>query len=154
MSRAFNARSPLGRRQLVPVRGAKAPRQPTREEVDTHNRSGHLPRRRWCEICIRASCVASPHSTASSSSSRSFPALSCDYCYPGATKAAELERVAKANAAKENGEPTPEDEFTKGSRPTFILHDSDSGAIYALEVSRKGPCFDAITRICHVLDQK
>ena len=59
------------------IPGARAPRQPNQEERNAHYRSGHLPRRRWCAICVKACGISSPHSQ-SSSSSPLYPILSCD----------------------------------------------------------------------------
>ena len=110
------------------VPGARAPRQPTSDEKEAHCRSGHYPRRKWCSVCVQATCVASPHTSTSSSSSsqHDLPIVSVDYCYPGSTKEADAKRYARAKEVAESGGHPEEEAVPEGSRPTIVVHDSQS----------------------------
>ena len=59
---------------------------------------------------------------------------------------------AAAKAREQAGEAAQDDPVPRGTVPTLVLHDSDSSAIYALVVSRKGAVHDAITKAVEVLD--
>ena len=43
------------------VRGLRAPREPSKQEVEDHRRRGCLPPRNWCRRCVAARGIASPH---------------------------------------------------------------------------------------------
>ena len=49
----------VGEEEGAKVRGARAPRSPTKEEKEDHNKT-HLPFRAWCPHCVRGKSVASP----------------------------------------------------------------------------------------------
>ena len=50
------------------------------------------------------------------------------------------------------GEHPVEEDIPEGSRPTIVLYDSQSEGVYALDVSKKGSCYDAIVRIVDILN--
>ena len=57
-----------------------------------------------------------------------------------------------ARDREEQGEEAQDDAVPAGNRPTLILHDSASSAIFALVVSRKGVAHDAVARATSILD--
>ena len=121
-----------------PMHGAKAPREPSREEREEHDLT-HWPRRPWCKHCVSTGCVASPH-YGGQPKDRSKPIISLDYCYPGA-KQSDLEALWKrARERYDAGEEAVNDEVPQGSHPAIVLHDSATSSIYAFAVSRKGAC--------------
>ena len=79
-----------------PMKGLKAPREPSASEVEEHNRT-HWPRRPWCRHCAGASSVALAHR--SSDHQHGKPVISVDYCYVGAAKE-DLEKMEAAARAR------------------------------------------------------
>ena len=127
------------------------PRDPTAEEREAHNRT-HWPPRSWCAACTAARCVASPH-PASLSTARPYPTIAMDYCYPGAAPADVDAMAARAKARHEKGLPAEEEAVPAGSRTTLVIVDSESKCVYALVVSKKGACHDAVARATAALDE-
>ena len=75
-----------------------------------------------------------------------------DYCYPGAAKEAEEQRQGRASGRAAAGEAAEDDAVPEGSIPTLLMHDSESSAIFAFVVARKGPSPDAIMRVIGALE--
>ena len=131
-------------------RAARAPRDPTPAEREEHNRF-HWPPRSWCVACQSARCVASPHSS-SNDGRRQGPTVAFDYCYPGASRE-DLEGLRQINQQRaDEGRPAIDEQVPAGSKPTIVAYESQSGALYALVVGRKGASHDAIARAVWVLD--
>ena len=70
-----------GSEEVRTIPGSRAPRQPTKAEVEDHRRSGCQPPRSWCPFCVGARGVALPHSA--SGRDHEMPTVSMDYCYRG-----------------------------------------------------------------------
>ena len=65
-----------------PVKVIRAPNQPSQEDIDKHNASGHVPFRSWCPVCVEASAKDAPH-RATSGSTHDLPVFSSDYAFMG-----------------------------------------------------------------------
>ena len=65
-----------------PVRVIKSPNQPSQEDIDRHNASGHVPFRSWCPVCVEASAKDAPH-TSTEGPKHDFPVFSSDYAFMG-----------------------------------------------------------------------
>ena len=133
-----------------PVRHHHGPRQPSAAEVEAHNVS-HQPPRLWCKHCVATRCIASPHPRGSGENPE-IPVVSMDYCYPGVAKEAKVQMAKLANERRERGEAAVDDEVPAGISPELIVHDSESSGTFAISVSRKGACYDAVTRVREMLE--
>ena len=65
--------------EAIPVKIAKAPIKPSREEVESHMAT-HLPFRSWCPHCVRGKSKGKPHSLAKSTG-KDMPTIVCDYMF-------------------------------------------------------------------------
>ena len=105
-----------------------SPLQPTAEERDEHNASGHAVYRNWCRPCVLGRCREWPHGGGSSSSTgeNRIPVLSFDYCYLCTRcNSSEDERIAEE----------------RGSSPLLVLWDSHTKAPYVYLLPSKGVDF-------------
>ena len=100
------------------MKGAKAPRCPTQEEREEHERC-HIPFRSWCRHCKRGKTRASPHFS-KEPEPPDKPIVSMDYAFLGAHRSGtKAERLAEEEAAS-----------SKGHTPVMVVHNSEQGGIY------------------------
>jgi hypothetical protein len=60
----------------------RGPEDPTAEEVEAHNASGHAKYRAWCRYCVGGRGNADPHKKHDEEECKK-PVISCDYCFMG-----------------------------------------------------------------------
>ena len=66
------------RRRVIPK-----PMEPTKAQREAHELS-HQPPENWCEFCVRARCVESPHQAAHPEErSGDVPVVGMDLCFMG-----------------------------------------------------------------------
>ena len=63
------------------TRGARAPYQPSAQEIETHNMT-HCPPRAWCDHCVKGQFKDQPHKTARGTDAESnVPRINIDYFF-------------------------------------------------------------------------
>ena len=123
-----------------PMRGAKTPVKPSRQEVQDHNRC-HIPFRTWCAHCMRGKAKASPHS-GNRNTEHGKPIVAIDYAFLGIERGGTREEWAMAEA----------EAIRQGHTPTLVMVDSQSKAIFAHAVNGKGVDDVACRQIVDDLD--
>ena len=64
-----------------PIKIKVDPLKPTKQQIDQHKSSGHVPYRNWCEECVRASGREDPHHSKGGDSENMVPMFVCDYAF-------------------------------------------------------------------------
>ena len=67
----------------VNVRPLRAPWEPTKEEQDIHETSGHAQTRAWCSSCLAGAGRDTAHVRVERPHERAIPVLAADYCFMG-----------------------------------------------------------------------
>ena len=80
-----------------------------------------------------------------------MPIVSVDYVYLGASPEDEAKLVEARRQQAERGDAEEEEAVPDGAITAMAIHDSESSAIYAFAVSRKGVCPDAVQRTVEAL---
>ena len=67
----------------VSVRPLRAPWEPTKEEQDIHETSGHAQTRAWCSSCLAGAGRDTAHVRVERPHERAIPVFAADYCFMG-----------------------------------------------------------------------
>ena len=123
-----------GSEEVRAIPGSRAPRQPTRAEVEDHRRSGCQPP----VSILRGSARGGTTAHRVGQGSRVADSVHGLLCYLGSSREDDTRRYDRAKQRREAGLETEEEDVLAGSMPTLVVHDSRSTAVYGLVVGAKG----------------
>ena len=67
----------------VNVKSLRAPWEPTKEEREAHEASGHAQFRSWCRACLAGAGRDTAHTRVDRPDERAVPVMAADYCFMG-----------------------------------------------------------------------
>jgi hypothetical protein len=117
------------------AKGSKVDCRPSKEEVEEHLRSGHVPYRSWCKHCIYGRGEDKAHYRGTGEEG-GIPVISMDYCSLYENMAERRERKKEESEAKFRG---------IMEMPIVVIKDRKSKQVMAELVPRKGVEKFAIT---------
>ena len=120
-------------------RKAPSPGDPTEEEREAHQLSGHACFRSWCRHCVRGRGSEAAHSS-SKQLETAMPVLSFDYCYLSTREEARVAREAAPDTHALAAE-------TSAESPVLVMWDSKGKGIHAHVMPAKGIDFEGLDKV-------